>query len=428
MEPNIQSPSVDLKRKQQASEEEEFVLEDMYEDANFDFDLKDVHSSATSMLQRFVKKEIIKASLRKHVEKAKNVKQTLMLKKNSLTRQNLKQTLKEKQARLEEKLRAPPFVRTQDKAAFTIGIILLCLTEYFLLKRPESMATWYTTLIVPLLITRYFSYHKLKYHYFMLDFCYYVQILLLANIFFVKDPRYFQIVFAVSNGPLCVAIVMWRNSLVFHDLDKLTSVFIHIFPPIVTFCMRWFPENQDLSNICVEKDCYMSPYYAIVLPFVFYILWQLLYLIKTEVFDREKLARDKEIMTSVRWMTQVKPHPIYKMMLKAGLRPNPVLALSVVQGIYTLFTLLPVLVIYNHYELHCVYLCGIFVICIWNGANFYFEIFSETYSARLQGYLKEMKEVQAPDTLNKLRSEECEKDRMDSDAEPSNVSTPSATN
>jgi hypothetical protein len=29
------------------------------------------------------------------------------------------------------------------------------------------------------------------------------------------------------------------------------------------------------------------------------------------------------------------------------------------------------------------------VICIWNGANFYFEIFSETYTKRIQRFLKE---------------------------------------
>jgi hypothetical protein len=67
----------------------------------------------------------------------------------------------------------------------------------------------------------------------MLDFCYYVQILLLLKIYvFENSPNYFQIVFALSNGPLLIALVMWRNSLVFHDLDKTTSVFIHLFPSL----------------------------------------------------------------------------------------------------------------------------------------------------------------------------------------------------
>jgi len=164
-------------------------------------------------------------------------------------------------------------------------------------------------------------------------------------------------------------------------------------------------------------------------PFFFYCIWQALYLIKTEVFDREKLAHDKDIMTSVRWMTQVKPHPIYKMMLKAGLNPHPVVALVAVQGIYTFLTLLPVLVIFNNFELHCIYLATIFLVCIWNGANFYFEIFSETYSARLKGYLKEMKEVEqagATSAMSNSPQTERKQRATDGGSIPSNVATVTA--
>ena len=78
----------------------------------------------------------------------------------------------------------------------------------------------------------------------------------------------FQLVFAASNGPLvrapqsqpvqrfvnlfcrllsCFvhcsqlwAIVAWNNSLVFHSLDKITSVFIHGLPAMLTYTLRWY--------------------------------------------------------------------------------------------------------------------------------------------------------------------------------------------
>src|SRR4051794_7827254 len=34
------------------------------------------------------------------------------------------------------------------------------------------------------------------------------------------------------TGPLAWAIVTWRNSMVFHSLDKITSMFIHITPTL----------------------------------------------------------------------------------------------------------------------------------------------------------------------------------------------------
>jgi Protein of unknown function (DUF2838) len=91
----------------------------------------------------------------------------------------------------------------------------------------------YTWLVVPLLLARFVIYRRAKFHYFMLDWCYFCQVLLLVYVHvFPSSPVLFQAVFAVANGPLVIAIVMWRNSLVFHDLDKLTSAFIHLMPAI----------------------------------------------------------------------------------------------------------------------------------------------------------------------------------------------------
>lgn len=67
----------------------------------------------------------------------------------------------------------------------------------------------------------------------MLDFCYFAQTILLIWLYiFPHNSVLFQIVFAMVNGPLAVGIVMWRNSLVLHEIDKCCSVFIHIFPPL----------------------------------------------------------------------------------------------------------------------------------------------------------------------------------------------------
>jgi hypothetical protein len=373
------------------SNEEEAVLEGLYGSADFEFDLKGVHSDVGNLFQQFAKKEIIKSTLNKNYEKAKQLKEAALSTKKGIDskRDQIRQALKLKKEELKGKLADPPFLRTTDKIAFTMGIVGLCLTEYFVLCRPEFMPNWYLLLIFPLLIARYVMYYRMKYQYFMLDFCYFVQILLLTSTFYWKDPTFFQIVFSLSNGPLCSAIVMWRNSLVFHDLDKITSVFIHIFPPLVTFCSRWYPPNGDFSLVCAEKDCYMSFWNAIVYPFAFYILWQILYLVKTEVIDKDKLDSDKDLMTSLRYLTEYKPHPIYKLMVKKGFKFPPYVALVLVQAVYTLFTMVPNLFIFNSFIVHSLYLCVIFLCCVWNGANFYFDIFSKTYSQRLQAHLKE---------------------------------------
>ncbi|KAI8497703.1 hypothetical protein Bbelb_243550 [Branchiostoma belcheri] len=54
------------------------------------------------------------------------------------------------------------------------------------------------------------------------------------------EPRVFQIVFAIANGPLVIAVFFFRNSIVFHSIDRMTSVFIHSLPAYVTYGVRWY--------------------------------------------------------------------------------------------------------------------------------------------------------------------------------------------
>ena len=44
--------------------------------------------------------------------------------------------------------------------------------------------------------------------------------------------------YILCMGPLMFALIVWRNSLVFHSLDKLTSFFLHSFPPITVHLLR----------------------------------------------------------------------------------------------------------------------------------------------------------------------------------------------
>ena len=41
--------------------------------------------------------------------------------------------------------------------------------------------------------------------------------------------------FVPSHGPIAIAILAWQNSMVFHSLDKMTSFYIHIMPPLTCY-------------------------------------------------------------------------------------------------------------------------------------------------------------------------------------------------
>jgi len=95
-------------------------------------------------------------------------------------------------------------------------------------------------------------------------------------------------------------------------------------------------------------------------------------------------------MTSSRWMSEIKPHPLWKFYRKHGASLKYAnFYLVSTQFVYTIGTLIPVIPVFGSFEVHSVYLAFIFVCSVWNGANFYFEIFTETYSKRLQRFLKQ---------------------------------------
>jgi hypothetical protein len=226
----------------------------------------------------------------------------------------------------------------------------------------------------------------------MLDFCYYCQILLLFYMYWhYRNPIFFQFVFCLCNGPLAGAIVMWKNSLVFHDIDKMISLFIHIYPPIVTYTIRWW--HTDSFVVCQDEACSVSWTASFWMPLLLYSFWQALYIIKTELVDRKKLQSDSSIMTSLRWFVREdKPHPVYKALLKKGIRISPLFLLVVIQFTYTMLTLVPMHWAYQNFYVHSAFLMFVFCACAWYGATFYFEVFSESYTKRLSTRIKSKEE------------------------------------
>lgn len=92
---------------------------------------------------------------------------------------------------------------------------------------------------MPLLAYRYLSYKSRYYQYFLIDYCYSVNALGLIHLFVMPDSVWvFMLFFLSACGPLAWAIVVWRNSLVLHDLEKVTSVFIHMMPPLLAYSRR----------------------------------------------------------------------------------------------------------------------------------------------------------------------------------------------
>ena len=316
-------------------------------------------------------------------------------------RMNIRNQIKTHRNVIRENINDPDFVMTIDKISFVTGVLIIMLTEAFLFLCPSRIPILYTTLLIPLLLMRYYLYRKDKMHYYMYDFCYYQQLLVLLQIHkFPENEFLFKVNFGLTTGPIAIAVILWRNSLVFHSIDKMTSAMIHILPSVVMFSMRWennllhhkFPlwesdssSTSQAMNTTVTNAIINHIIDFVCYPFAFYLIWQCLYLFKTEVISYKKLSNDTELMTSLRYLQRYATNTRTFKIINELFGPNHMLIGFVsYQGVYTIATLLPVSIFWHSMRIHTLYLSLIFIQALINGASYYFQIFASRYIEDLQ--------------------------------------------
>ena len=335
----------------------------------------------------------------------KTVRKRLVGDENTSVRKAAKQ-------RVREELKKPKTIRLMDRIAFCVGVFGIVATQYFVLLYPAYFGWYYLAVIPSLIGVRYPLYRRQKMQYFLIDFCYFAQILVILNIFlqFLNDygnmaeddtlppsptqvvsgsvaHRLFKVNCLFANGPLAVAIIAWRNSLVFHSLDKVTSVFIHAFPMFFTYCERWYSGRYAYDDAVSVQD--------VLLTMLVYLLWQVLYLFYTEVRIKWKFEADQELTSSLRYLAKHGTGiPVVIIVRKACERvgvisPNEELSPAAMktkaimvtgQLIFTAMTLVPSVVAFYSFKFTFVYTAAVMWWSVWNGATYYFEVFGGKYA------------------------------------------------
>ena len=116
-------------------------------------------------------------------------------------------------------------VTLREKVSFIAGVLNIFISGYIVGGLPEYFYYWYTAQISYFMPIRYYTYHKRGYHYFLADLCYFTNALLVLSLWaFPQSKRLFISTYCLANGNNAVAIAMWRNSMVFHSLDKTTRL------------------------------------------------------------------------------------------------------------------------------------------------------------------------------------------------------------
>jgi len=198
----------------------------------------------------------------------------------------------------------------------------------------------------------------------------------------------------MSHGSLASAVITWRNSLVFHDLDKVISLFIHIYPPFVFTVIRHFYPNVETRFPAAAKVKQLEIGQSIFLSTIIYLIWQTLYW-KFVLVDRRKKIESGQRTTSFSFLLNDKRGVIGKFL---GATPPKQRELYFMLGqlLYSVLTSLPaILLLYTSAKWSGAFLLLIFSVSVWNGGGFYIEVFGRKFERELEALRKELAEATA---------------------------------
>ena len=65
--------------------------------------------------------------------------------------------------------------------------------------------------------------------------------------------------FTLANGPMAGGAYAFRNTLALHSVSRMFSVWIHLVPALVTFCIRWHPSARAVPFAHVDANGCAAP-------------------------------------------------------------------------------------------------------------------------------------------------------------------------
>jgi len=275
----------------------------------------------------------------------------------------------------------------EDRLAFAFGILVLLLLQFLILRHPHLVPHAYTVVLAFLISMRIPLFIGQKEGLFLIDFCYFVNLSTILQIFLAPDNwTWFTTNYVLCLGCLMNAIVVWQNCLMLHSFDRITSLFIHALAPLTLHVIRWSDDWVGPTQLGVWE--------AVTLPVIFYLAWQAAYLVVTEVFLASWLNKNLDQSFSLRALASDENNGVHQL-VKNNLRAIGIMAptevfdastlktkltMVVAQLIYTLITLIPVPALFSSYTFSIIYLGSIYLMVLWRGACDYMQDWADRRS------------------------------------------------
>lgn len=291
----------------------------------------------------------------------------------------------------------------REKISFICGVLNVLISGYLIGAYPDVFHIWYTLQLFYFMPIRYYTYQKQGYHYFLADLCYFVNFMCMMAIWvFPSSKRLFISSYCLAFGNNAIAIAMWRNSLVFHSFDKVTSLFIHIMPCVSLHCLvhllpqelqyRRFNAVWTIKNSASGSPGYYSLFDMALWSTIPYLIWQLSYHLLITVRRREKIAAGRP--TSFTWLRKSYSKVwIGKIVLSLPEYLQEPVFMGI-QYLYALLTMLPCPLWFWYRFASTSFLMAVFCWSVYNGSTYYIDVFGKRFQNELEAMKLEVQKWQ----------------------------------
>ena len=256
----------------------------------------------------------------------------------------------------------------------------VALTAFIIGRVPSRYYVYWTIKSVLLFTWRFFSYRRKSLQWLMLELCYFGNFVGLIHVwFFPESIAQRRLAFAFASGPLMFSIAAMRNSLVFHDVDKSTTLMMHASPAMAAWTLRWY----DTVNVSMAPLGFGDAFWELVAkPVAVYIMWVVAYYLIVFKYFNDRIRSEGgvtmfDIMVP-KDPAKIKKSPVLSFITSFSPAWQPIVYLAY-HGTAASLSFLPVVACWNSFAVHTVLLMGLLSLSIWNGGTWYFKIFARSY-------------------------------------------------
>jgi len=314
---------------------------------------------------------------------------------------------------------------------FTVGVMNMFVNVLVLARWPQYFWILHLFLGAVFLPWRFLRFVKRGWEWYMTDFCYFVTYFTvlgcmlalvrstmdISNIFYEYNYEAIRAGFAFANGALVLAVPLFGNKIVFHDVDNTTSVYIHLSPALMFWTLRWgggfgtslieqtWPGmfavcrdmqeadagvNDFLGRIWYNGPCNGTPFEFIVLPALFWIiLWGVPYYLLNFCLFKDYIARNNKENLFV--STIKDKRGVGRFVTKLPPKWQP-LGFMVQHFLFAVTAGFASIILWGSFLLHTAVLFGTFAWAVHNGSSYMFRVVAARH---VQGVVEDVAKPRA---------------------------------